>query len=294
MINRAAFESLLRHLKSLGPFLFRPNSGNGGDAIIALACMEMFDEMGLDWEVYTSKGYENCKSVVYSGGATFPQYFALAKFIATHDDDLESFTLMPHSFEGHEQLLANMDDRYHLFAREKTTHGYLEKVTGEAKIYLSHDVAFSLDVDSLNSFGSLPLFLPGQPINFHLQWIFKQLTLRRYLMSSSKERLFFRTDSEASGEYNDLKGSVDLSRLIKGKMMTRKQVTGIALAFLSVIKRCKHIRTDRLHVGIAAGLCGVSCQLYPGVNFKIRSIYEYSVKDLIPEVEMMEHQKLTN
>ncbi len=50
MINRAAFESLVMHLKTLGPFLFRPNSGNGGDAIIALACMEMFDEIGLDWE----------------------------------------------------------------------------------------------------------------------------------------------------------------------------------------------------------------------------------------------------
>ena len=108
-------------------------------------------------------------------------------------------------------------------------------------------------------------------------------------MRNSNEQLFFRTDSEASGEYDDLKGNVDLSRLIKGKMITRKQVTGIALAFLSVIKRCKHIRTDRLHVGIAAGLCGVSCQLYPGVNFKIKSIYEHSVKVLIPEVDMMEH-----
>lgn len=289
MINRAAFEPLLRHLQSLGPFLFRPNSGNGGDAIIALACMEMFDEMGLDWKVYTSKGYDNCKSIVYSGGATFPQYFALAKFIATHHDDLESFTLMPHSIEGHEQLLSKMDDRYHLFSREKTTYGYLQNATRGAKIYLSHDAVFSLDVDSLNLFGPLPLLLPGQPINFHLQWFFKQLKLRLYLMRNSNEQLFFRTDSEASGEYDDLKGNVDLSRLIKGKMITRKQVTGIALAFLSVIKRCKHIRTDRLHVGIAAGLCDVSCQLYPGVNFKIKSIYEHSVKVLIPEVEMMEH-----
>tara|TARA_Y100000766_G_C18822268_1_gene563601 strand:+ start:28 stop:912 length:885 start_codon:yes stop_codon:yes gene_type:complete len=294
MINRAAFESLVMHLKTLGPFLFRPNSGNGGDAIIALACMEMFDEIGLDWEVYTSKGYENCKSVVYSGGATFPQYFALKKFIAAHEFDIESFTLMPHSFEGHEQLLANMDERYHLFAREKTTYSYLEKVTTEAKIHLSHDVAFSLDVDSLNLSESLPLFLPGQPINFDLQWFLKRFKLRRYLASNPKERLFFRTDSEASGEYDDLKRSVDLSRLIKGKMMTRKQVTGIALAFLSVIKTCNHIMTDRLHVGIAAGLCDVSCQLYPGVNFKISSIYEHSGKDLIPEVEMMEHQKLIN
>ena len=291
MINRDAFESLVTHLKTLGRFLFRPNSGNGGDSIIALACMEMFDANGLDWDVYTSKGYGTCKSVVYSGGATFPQYSPLADFIAAHDADLESFTLMPHSFEGHEQLLANMDERYHLFAREKTTYGYLEKVTKGAKIYLSHDAAFSLDVESLNLPGSLPVFLPGQPINFDLQWLFKQMTLRSYLSGGARKCLFFRTDSEASGAHNDVKGSVDLSRLIKVKMITRKQVTGIAVAFLSVIEKCKHIKTDRLHVGIGAGLCGVPCDLYPGVNFKISSIYEHSGEDFISGVKMMDSQQ---
>lgn len=289
MINRAIFESLMTHLKGLGPFLFRPNSGNGGDAIIALACMEMFDEMGLDWEVYTSKGYKNCKSVVYSGGATFPQYFALAKFVAAHDADLQSFTVMPHSFEGHERLIADMDRRYHLFAREKTSYDYLKKTTRLANIYLSHDVAFSLDINAVNVSESLPFFLAGQPINFDLQWALKQLKLRRYLKSCSMQRLFFRTDSEASGIYDNLEGSVDLSRLIKGKMVTRKQIIGIATAFLSVVYKCKHIKTDRLHVGIAAGLCDVSCELYPGSNFKISSIYEHSCKDLMPGVSMMEY-----
>lgn len=287
MINRTVFEPLLTHLKSLGPFLFRPNSGNGGDSLIALACMEMFDAHGLDWSVYTTADYEKCKSIVYSGGATFPQYRALADFVSSHEADVESFTLMPHSFEGHEGLLANMDHRYHLFAREKTTYDYLEKVAVGAQISLSHDAAFALDVDSLQVPSSLPLLLPGQPVNFHLQWLSKQISLRDYLKRGPDQRLFFRTDSEASGEFDDVKGSVDLSRLVKGKMITRKQITGIALAFLSVIRSCKHIRTDRLHVGIAAGLCRVPCDLYPGSNFKINSVYEHSVRALISGVRMM-------
>ena len=46
MINYEVFEPLVNHLKSIGPFLFRPNSGNGGDAVIALSCMEIFDTHG--------------------------------------------------------------------------------------------------------------------------------------------------------------------------------------------------------------------------------------------------------
>ena len=53
MINYEVFEPLVNHLKSIGPFLFRPNSGNGGDAVIALSCMEIFDTHGLDWQMYT-------------------------------------------------------------------------------------------------------------------------------------------------------------------------------------------------------------------------------------------------
>ena len=45
----------------------------------------------------TPDRYEKCKSIVYSGGATFPQYFSLSNFVSSHDDDLKSFTLMPHS-----------------------------------------------------------------------------------------------------------------------------------------------------------------------------------------------------
>ncbi len=287
MINYEVFEPLVNHLKSIGPFLFRPNSGNGGDAVIALSCMEIFDTHGLDWQMYTPDRYEKCKSIVYSGGATFPQYFSLSKFVSSHDDDLKSFTLMPHSFEGHEQLIANMDDRYHLFAREKTTFDYLENTTKGAHCYLSHDVAFSLDVNAFKLPTTLPLMLPGQPINFDLQWLFKQITLRRFLRKGIKESLYFRTDSESSGNFNFNKSSVDLSRLIKGKMVTRKQINGIALTFLSVIKRSQKIKTDRLHVGICAGLFGIPCDLYPGINFKINSIHEHSIDDLLSGVRML-------
>ena len=74
---------------------------------------------------------------------------------------------------------------------------------------------------------------------------------------------------------------------IKGKLVTRKQINGIALTFLSVIKRSQKIKTDRLHVGICAGLFGIPCDLYPGINFKINSIHEHSIEGLLSGVRML-------
>ena len=53
---------------------------------------------------------------------------------------------------------------------------------------------------------------------------------------------FFRTDIEASGKFTQIEDSIDLSRLIKGKMVTRKQINGIALTFLSVIREVKKLK----------------------------------------------------
>ena len=287
MINYEAFEPLVNHLKSIGPFLFCANPGNGGDAVIALSCMNIFDDHSLDWQMYTPERYKKCKAIVWGGGATFAKYFSLANFLSTHKNDLESFTMMPASFEGHDKLLSALDERFHIFAREKNTYEYLERVAIGAHLCLSHDPAFALDINRLQFPISLPILMPGQPINFKLQWLFKQIGLRRYLKKNLNSFNFFRTDIEASGKFTQIEDSIDLSRLIKGKLVTRKQINGIALTFLSVIKRSQKIKTDRLHVGICAGLFGIPCDLYPGINFKINSIHEHSISDLLSGVRML-------
>ena len=138
MINYEAFEPLVNHLKSIGPFLFRPNSGNGGDAVIALSCMNIFDH-SLDWQMYTPERYKKCKAIVYSGGATFAKYFSLANFLSTHKNDLESFTIdASASFEGHEQLIA-MDERFHIFAREKIRLSILRELR-LVRIFVYHTI----------------------------------------------------------------------------------------------------------------------------------------------------------
>ena len=68
--------------------------------------------------------------------------------------------------------------------------------------------------------------------------VFKQITLRRFLRKGIKESLILEQILSLV-VFNFNKSSVDLSRLIKGKMVTR-QINGIALTFLSVIKKSKN------------------------------------------------------
>ena len=74
MINCEAFEPLVNHLKSIGPFLFCANPGNGGDAVIALSCMNIFDDHSLDWQMYTPERYKKCK-LLYGGWSIFKIFF---------------------------------------------------------------------------------------------------------------------------------------------------------------------------------------------------------------------------
>jgi len=271
------FQPLLQHLRSLGPFLFKPNGGNGGDAVIAFATIEFFNEHQLPWKIYTAKNYVICKTLVYGGGGgLLEQYSVASRFIEEHMHDLESFTLLPHSVSGHEALLSLFDSRCHLFARENKTYQYLLKHVSRSQISLSHDLALTLK-PLRDPSHKIPLLLAGQPFHYQIHWLRKQYSLRHYFKNLPVIAKFFRTDSEASDFEHSSDESIDFSHLIKGRLHNERQIRAIATLFISLISRCDQIETDRLHVGIVAEECGKTCRIYPGNNFKIKEIYKHSL-----------------
>jgi CDP-glycerol glycerophosphotransferase len=54
--------------------------------------------------------------------------------------------------------------------------------------------------------------------------------------------------------------------------------------FFKIVARAAHVRTDRLHVAIAAAMLGRSVELYPSKYFKAKAVYESSLKDLYANV----------
>ena len=282
-----SFDHLVKHLKNLGPFLFKPNAGNGGDAVIALATIQLFQKHNLEWQFYTPENYKTCKTLVYGGGGgLLKQYTAAANFISAHSHDVTSFTLLPHSVSGHDRLLETMDNRFHLFARETYTYQHLKQTASPAHIYLSHDLALNLDLSQLTLPEKTPFFMQGQPAHYNLHWLRRQCSLLSYFKQDNEIALFFRKDSEAKDSNLRHPNSIDLSHLVKGRLTNEIQIQAIATTFVSLINRCKHIKTDRLHIGIVAGLCQIPCDLYPGNNFKIEGIYEHSLKDSLETIRL--------
>lgn len=90
------------------------------------------------------------------------------------------------------------------------------------------------------------------------------------------EGWLFREDTEAPKGQILHKSNRDISKL--GKAHTPIE------GFIEAIDQFETIHTNRLHVGIASALLGKKVNLYANDYFKIRAIYESSIKPYFPNV----------
>lgn len=91
--------------------------------------------------------------------------------------------------------------------------------------------------------------------------------------------VFFRTDNESATGLGALAGNVDLSAL--------GTVIDDVTPLLHEVARCKRVVTDRLHVGIAATLLGREVSLVDGISWKIRAIFETSIRPYFDNCTMI-------
>lgn len=85
---------------------------------------------------------------------------------------------------------------------------------------------------------------------------------------------FFRDDAEAPEGFVPPQPNLDVSKL--GRAHTRLD------GFLDRIGACKHVRTNRLHVGVAATMLGRRTDIFANDYFKIKAIYDSSMADYFP------------
>jgi exopolysaccharide biosynthesis predicted pyruvyltransferase EpsI len=87
---------------------------------------------------------------------------------------------------------------------------------------------------------------------------------------------FFRIEAESSGKIEIPADNFDLS-------LQGKHFSDIG-PFFNHLVRFSVIRTDRLHVAIAACLLGKEVHLFPGSYFKNKAVYLSSMKEYFPNV----------
>ncbi|MBW2712784.1 MAG: hypothetical protein JRC77_03450, partial [Deltaproteobacteria bacterium] len=80
------------------PVLYRANSGNGGDALIASATLQLFDRCGLQYELWTPQSNTDGRVVLCGGGGNLvPAYRTCSDFIEAHHHRAKKLVLLPHT-----------------------------------------------------------------------------------------------------------------------------------------------------------------------------------------------------
>jgi len=269
------YDELIEELKSLGEFLFVHNVGNAGDSLIYYGMIELFRQHGIKYLEYSDENYRSCKNLVYGGGGGFVRYYDhCSKFIEKHIDTLEKFILLPQTVSGHEELLMRMDERFVLFLREKTSFDYCNRINQNCKTYLSHDLAFSLVGIKLNY--KLKWNFPVDSVLRRLKWIIKLLIVKLYSLFGFI--YLKRRDIESAIDSNRNIINIDLSDFLSSGDETHEQRMMTAEVFLKLISGFRKIKTDRLHIGIAAYIMGRKCYLMEGSYYKMTAVYKRSME----------------
>lgn len=294
------------------PFLFIPNPGNAGDALIAHATRQLFDRLGLEyvWVNDLRRFDPRGRVVVYGGGGNLvPLYSDASRALRWADGNARRLILLPHTVSGHEQLLSELGPQTELICRERVSYDHVRGSVRSARCYLADDLALSVDTESTLA---AP---PGPPaaLPLHVRRLFYRLIFKPSLRGSVasprrlrySDRLFayrlaelegdspsgvlhaFRTDAER------IEGRIpgdnqDLSRLLFFGTRSAEICHVGALHLLRYLDLFDEVRTNRLHLAVGAAVLGKRVKLYPNSYFKNRAVYEYSMRDRFPDVEWVD------
>lgn len=255
--------------------VFVHNPGNAGDNLINLGTYRLFDQLGLRYESGTIHEDYPGRVVVYSGGgALIASYPGADQFFRRNHATCKALILLPHTVRVHEDLIAQMDARCHLFAREAETHAFLSAHVTEAHLYMAHDMVFMVDrayIDTLRwDWGDL------RARGLLGSWLKMLIKFRILAMRKGPTLWALRTDLETDTQPTN-PDNVDLSKMFGLADMHEAPCHNVARALTTVLTRFGDIRTDRLHIAIFSALLGLPVEMRDNNYGKNRGIYENSM-----------------
>lgn len=286
-------ERIFNAVKKLGKFSFLSNRGNIGDMAIATSCYQYFDTHRFEYDVIDMTEYkkllEKQLNVVYGGGGLFTGYYRqyyqeiLEIF---KSKNVKNIVILPASFYDCDEVLECFDERFTVFCREKQSLDYCLSKNNKAKFVLADDMAFSMNVNFLNSQiidkknikTNMDLYKDDllKPLyNYYLNLTSK---FNRVLNLSSNIGYFFRTDKEnVKNVLKDVYSLIDIS-LSANSFCADKAFTLILVReFLKMLNKYEYIVTDRLHVGICSMLLGKNVFLLDNTYKKVSKVFENSI-----------------
>ncbi len=237
--------------------LFIANPGNAGDALIASATWQFFEDLGMRPTQARIRDIRRGDTVIYGGGGNLiPLYQDARSAMETSlKVGVNRFVLLPHTIRGHQELLSSLDARFTLFGRDEATLQHLATHASAAQWDMAPDMALGIDV------GRLQHRVAMLPWRWTWGWTGLRRSRRaRYQGWKSLSDLIlpdtrghlavFRSDQEATHQRGPIEQ--DLSGLYHSDLRDRDECDAVATWFLHIIARAFSVSTDRLHVAIGA------------------------------------------
>ena len=228
---------------------FRFN-GNYGDSLIWHGTMNLFAELNIKTINVDLNTTPKSDIIIIDGGGNLIDYYDdVRNFIKQKHDQYREVVILPHTINGFTQIevLRSLSSNTTIFCREEESARFVCSYAPNCRVYLWHDCAF---------------YNP----------------LERYPAKGEKTLNAFRSDKESILKKRPRR-NIDISR--KGS------ATKPLNQFINKIKKYDRVRTDRLHVAIAATMLGKEVMLYPNSYYKNKAVYEYTLKKY-PNINFME------
>lgn len=277
-----AVAELLTRLSSQDPVKYLPVPGNAGDSFMNVGFYDLARSIDLRFEVIDrSATISKSDTVVIGGnGNLVPEYTFVAEVLPRLSKSAGTVVMLPSTVREHDLLLAALESNVHLFLREHISFEYCQTVCRGANVLFDHDMAFNADVNSLKQRGIFRGFRPTP----------KTIALLLALATLRPRALFNRRlDAFRVGKESAVPGrgrlATDVSKLAALGTSTEAESYFAASHFFRAIDRFDEIRTDRLHVAIAATRLGKNTVLYDNSYYKCRAVFEASLSRY-PNVRM--------
>lgn len=236
-----ALENTLKAELGSGPVYYLPNPGNWGDSLIRHGAEKFFRDKGIEVQMLDSREAPSSRQSLMAlpaGGTVI--YGGGGGWCANWAQGPNRVRLLHHKCKVI-VLPSSYETRYAFDNTVFFSRDRFESLDNMPQAQFCHDMAFYIGDEFCTAD-------PGEGTGH-----------------------FFRTDSETQpGRPPAPAGNNDLS--CKGNHHTPVE------GFFKAINRFAVVKTDRLHVAIAACLLGKEVHLYPGAYFKSHAIYRSSIE----------------
>ncbi len=275
---------------------YKPNPGNGGDALIAHSAYSLFKKHNIRFQFVNQDDDLSGKTVFYAGGGNLVEYYHhCADFLKKHHKSAKEIVILPHTVNGHKELLSELGKNVIIFCREQKSYDYTVQFQNLKSVYLDDDLVVK----------HFPIedFRSPRPSSRLLFLMKPRHILAAIYKGREKPGFFFkkRATSQVLNAYrNDVEGTnivlpddnLDITALINldMSMANETMVEETCARVLGFLNLFSLINTNRLHVSIAAALIGKKVNLYDNAYHKNRSIHAYSLKEKFPNVTFVEGQ----